>query len=135
MPRNKTKRVALKTEACNMSTEACIGKILILIGIIIQAIGIAAVFAIGSGMMGLGYNYGMMGWGGMMGYSFGGMFYALGLVQIIGLIVGIYAYNAAQENDFHRAGILAIVSSVIPPLQLIMLLGGIMCLLSREGKK
>ncbi len=116
-----------------MSTEAKIGKILILIGIIIQVISIAAVFTIGSGMMGLGY--GMMNWGGMMGSYFGGMFYALGLVQIIGLIVGVYAYKAAEKGDFHNAGILAIVASVIPPLQLIMLVGGILCLVSREAKK
>lgn len=116
-----------------LSAEANIGKILILIGIIIQAIGVAAVLAIGSGMMGY---WGMMSWaGGMMGSYFGGMFYALGLVQIIGLIVGVYAYKAAERNDFHNAGVLAIVSSVIPPLQLIMLVGGILCLASREGKK
>ncbi len=86
----------------------------------------------------------MMGWmGGMMGWNpalsgtvfFGGLFLILGLVQVAGLIVGIYAYKAAQENDFHRAGTLGIVSSVLPPLQLIILAGGILCLLSREAKK
>lgn len=118
-----------------LSTEGTIGKILILIGIVVQAIGIAAIFAIGPGMMGFGYNYGMANWmGGMMGSYFGGLFYALGLVQIIGLIIGVYAFKSAQENDFNRAGILAIVSSVIPPLQLIMLAGGILCLFSKEGK-
>lgn len=83
----------------------------------------------------MGY-WGMMSWaGGMMGSYFGGMFYALGLVQIIGLIVGVYAYKAAERNDYHNAGILGIVSSVLPPLQLIMLVGGILCLVSREAKK
>lgn len=116
-----------------LSTEAKIGKILILIGIIIQAVGIAAVFAISSGMMGY---WGMMSWaGGMMGNYFGGMFYALGLVQIVGLIVGVYAYKSAEKGDFHNAGILAIVSSVIPPLQLVILVGGILCLISMEAKK
>ncbi|TRZ54676.1 hypothetical protein D4Q76_01905 [archaeon] len=124
MPRQKKTR--------EFSTEAKIGKILILVGIITQAIGIAAVLAISSGMMGY---WGMMSWGGMMGSVFGGMFYALGLVQIIGLIVGIYAYKSAEKGDFHNAGILAVVASVIPPLQLISLVGGILCLASREAKK
>lgn len=119
-----------------LSTEAKIGKILILIGIIIQVISIAAVFTIGSGMMGysgiMNYGYGMMNWGGM---SFGGFFYLVGLIEIVGLIAGIYAYKAAERNDYHNAGILAIVSSVLPPLQLIMLVGGILCLVSREAKK
>lgn len=119
MPRPKKTR--------ELSTEAKIGKILILIGIIIQAIGIAAVLAIGSGMMDYGY--------GMMGSVFGGMFYALGLVQIVGLIVGVYAYKSAEKGDFHNAGILAIVASLLPPLQLLMLVGGILCLVSREAKK
>ena len=122
-----------------LSTEARIGKVLILIGIIFQIIGIAAVFTIGSGMMGYwgvpNYGYGMMNWGGMMGYGFGGFFYLIGLVEIVGLIAGIYAYKAAERNDYHNAGILAIVSSVLPPLQLIMLVGGILCLISREAKK
>ena len=112
---------------------------MILIGIIFQIIGIAAAFTIGSGMMGYwgvpNYGYGMMNWGGMMGYGFGGFFYLIGLVEIVGLIAGIYAYKAAERNDYHNAGILAIVSSVLPPLQLIMLVGGILCLISREAKK
>lgn len=113
-----------------MSTEAKIGKILVLIGIIIQVISIATVFAIGSGMM--GYGYGMMNWSGV---SFGGLFFVIGLIEIAGVIAGIYAYKAAERGDFHNAGILAIVSSVLPPLQLIMLVGGILCLVSREAKK
>lgn len=119
-----------------LSTEAKIGKILILIGIIFQIVGIAAVFTVGSGMMGywgmMNYGYGMMNWNGM---SFGGLFYLVGLIQIAGLIAGIYAYKAAERNDYHNAGILAVVSSLLPPLQLIILVGGILCLASREAKK
>ncbi len=122
-----------------LSTEAKVGKILILIGIIIQVISITAVFTIGSGMMGysgmMSYGYGMMNWGGMMGSAFGGLFFVIGLIEIAGLIAGIYAYKAAEQGDFHNAGILAIVASVLPPLQLIMLVGGILCLVSREAKK
>lgn len=120
-----------------LSTEAKIGKMLILVGIILEAVGIAAAFTIGlwaggmmpwSGSM-LGLNYGMMGG------LFGGVMAVLGLIQLIGLIAGIYAYKAAQENDFQRAGILGIVSSVLPPFQLITLIGSILCLASREAKK
>jgi len=87
-----------------------------------------------SGLM--NYGYGMMNWaGGMMGSLFGGLFFVIGLIEIAGLIAGIYAYKAAEQNDFHNAGILAIVASVLPPLQLITLVGGILCLVSREAKK
>ncbi len=121
-----------------MSTEAKIGKILILIGIIIQIIGIAAVLSFGSGMLGwlgymMSYSCEMMGWGVFGGVLGGGLF--LILIKIVGLIAGIYAYKSVDKGEFHNAGILAIVSSVIPPLQLIMLVGGILCFVSREAKK
>ncbi|MCQ8893165.1 MAG: hypothetical protein NQU46_00800 [Methanolinea sp.] len=53
----------------------------------------------------------------------------------IGLVVGFFALHATEKRDFNRAGIFAIISSVLPPLDLIMLIGGIFCLVSREANE
>ncbi|MDI6811368.1 MAG: hypothetical protein QMD80_06830 [archaeon] len=58
----------------------------------------------------------------------------LGLVKIVGVIVGIFAFKSTAKNEFHNAGILAIVSSLLPPLDLIMLIGGVLCLVSKEAR-
>ncbi len=118
-----------------LSTEASIGKLLILIGIILQVIAIASIFALSafSPWMGGMMNW-MMGWG-MYGGAIGGAFSLIGLVQIAGLIAGIYAYREADRHNFNRAGYLAIVSSILPPLQIVMLIGGILIILSREGRR
>ena len=43
--------------------------------------------------------------------------------------------NNPKNNNFHKAGIFAIVSSFLPPLDIIMIIGGILCLVSKESKK
>ncbi len=108
---------------------------LILIGIILQILGIAAVFSLFlldyEGLTGVEKSGRITL---ITGFGLGNIIFILGLVQIAGLIAGVYAYKAAERNDFHNAGIFAIVSSFLLPLQLLMLAGGILCLVSREAK-
>lgn len=114
-----------------ISAEAKIGKILILVSLIL---GILMLLFLGV-------------LGGIM-YT-AGSFFALNisltipllilvplfLVKIIGLIMGFFALQAAEYRNFSRAGIFAIISCVIPPLDLVMLIGGIFFLVSREANE
>jgi len=114
-----------------ISAEAKIGKILILVSLIL---GILMLLFLGV-------------LGGIM-YTAGSLFalnisltipllilVPLFLVKIIGLIMGFFALQAAENRYFSRAGIFAIISCVIPPLDLVMLIGGIFCLVSREANE
>lgn len=108
-----------------LSTEAKIGKILILVSIIMDiviVISISTFSPIHRMMM-------------VVPFFFSGLFLIIGAVSLLGLIVGIYALKATKEKEFHRAGGLAIISCLLPPLDIIMLIGGILCLISKEGKK
>jgi hypothetical protein len=104
-----------------LSSEANIGKILILVGIVISVVSTLALFA--------------MSIFAMYVPIFGVFTIIFGIVGILGVIYGILAYKACNKGDFHKAGIYAIISSVLPPLDIIMLAGAILCLVSKEGKK
>jgi hypothetical protein len=114
-----------------ISAEAKIGKILILVSIIL---GILLLLFIGV-------------LGGIM-YTAGTLFalnisltipllilVPLFLVKVVGLVMGFFALLAAERRDFSRAGIFAIISCVLPPLDLVMLIGGIFFLVSREANE
>ncbi|MCU0631589.1 MAG: hypothetical protein MUC66_01270 [Methanolinea sp.] len=114
-----------------ISAEAKIGKILILVSIIL---GILLLLFIGV-------------LGGIM-YTAGTLFalnisltipllilVPLFLVKVVGLVMGFFALLATERRDFSRAGIFAIISCVLPPLDLVMLIGGIFFLVSREANE
>ena len=103
----------------NLSNEAKAGKIIILIAVVLQVISTIGGLILGSFAS-------MMMWG-----FFGG--FVLILIKFAGLILGIGSYKSAAEKDFKNAGIFAVVSSVLPPLGIIMLIGGILCLISKEA--
>jgi len=56
------------------------------------------------------------------------------VIKILGLIVGYMSLASTELKNYNRAGILAIISSLLPPLDLIMLIGGILCIISKEAK-
>jgi hypothetical protein len=51
------------------------------------------------------------------------------------MVTGVVALYYANKKDFSRAGIFAVISCILPPLDLIMLIGGIFCLICREGNE
>jgi hypothetical protein len=57
------------------------------------------------------------------------------VLKLAGVVLGLLALHATGQNDFNRAGILAVIASVLPPLDLVMLIGGIFCLVSREANE
>ncbi len=111
-----------------LSTEAGIGKILVVVSVILKIIGIAALLFFGSL-----FPHMMYGYPGFMFLS--SLLYLAGIASVIGLIFGLYSYSLASKRKIRDAGIYAIVSSLLPPLDIIMLAAGILFLVSREGKK
>jgi hypothetical protein len=108
-----------------LSTEAKIGKILILTGLVL---GLAALL--------------YLLFAGTLPFSTrffpehilraGVMFIAV--IKSAGLVCGVLALVMAGRERFQWAGILAVIGSLLPPLDLILLLGGLFCLASREGR-
>ena len=114
-----------------LSTEANIGKVLVIIAVIIGII--TTVITIFMGVFGMGF--------GMHMFSFGiprflsSMMLVLGTVKIAGIVLGVYSYKSIEKKDVHQAGIYALVASFLPPLDIIMLIGAILLLISKEAKK
>lgn len=107
-----------------ISTEAKIGKVLIIIAVILGVIGMIVLAVFGSfGLAAI-----------IPAWLVGGII-ILAIARVAGLVIGLTAFMSADDGDYSRAGILGIVASVIPPVDLIMLAGGIVCLISPEAKK
>jgi hypothetical protein len=114
-----------------ISTEAKIGKILILVAIVLGLLVVIVLSVIAA----IIYTAGSIsGLGASMTIPLL-IIIPLLVLKVIGLIVGFFALSSTEKKDFNRAGILAIISSVLPPLDLIMLIGGIFCLVSREANQ
>jgi len=114
-----------------LSSEAKIGKILVLIGVIISIL-VVIILAIVTALI---WNYGQV-------FGFGiyvaipqWIVTAILSLKVAGLIIGILALYYTGRNDFTKAGTFAVISCILPPLDLIMLIGGIFCLVSREANE
>jgi ABC-type maltose transport system permease subunit len=107
-----------------LSEKAKIGKILILVSLILGIIAICAVYAI-IALLPLFKDVPFL-----VLVILGG----LASIKVIGLIFGFFAYQAAERNDFNKAGMYAIISCALPPLDVIMVAGAIFCLISSEAE-
>lgn len=114
-----------------MSSEAKIGKILILISVVL---GILAVIILAVITAVIRPSGGLNGWGVMMVIPFW-ILATLLILKIIGVILGIIALYYSGKGELTTAGILATISSVLPPIDLIMLIGGIFSLVSKEANE
>jgi len=112
-----------------LSAEAKIGKILILVAVILSILVIIVLGFIAGIIWSVGQ---VTGFGIMMSLP-QWIIIALLSLKLAGTAMGIVALYYAGKDDFSRAGIFAVVSCVLPPLDLIMLIGGIFCLISREA--
>lgn len=113
-----------------LSSEASVGRILVLVGVFVAAF---------TALM-------MLGMAGLMGYVTAvgggpplpaliplGVILFMGLLGIAGIAVGLAAFLKAPHAAW-TAGILGIVAAVLPPTNLFSLIGGILLLVSPEGK-
>lgn len=112
-----------------LSTEAKIGKILILVSLILGIVGVLGMLVGVSSVALFPIRY-------MRGFSLfaGSILVFLAVIKVLGLIIGFMALSSTNIKNFNKAGMYAIISSLLPPLGLIMLIGGILCLISKEAK-
>lgn len=114
-----------------LSSEAKVGKILILVSLVVGILVFLILAVIGAAM----YTSGVFA---AFGVSLHVPLIAVGVLaalRILGLAVGFLALLATERRDFSRAGIFAIIACVLPPLDIVMLIGGIFCLISREANR
>ena len=113
------------------SSEAKIGKILILVSVMLGVLIILLLVAL---IMIIRPTGALTGFGLMMMIPLWILISLLAL-KVLGVILGILALYYTEKNEFSTAGILAAVGSVLPPIDLIMLIGGIFCLISKEANE
>ncbi len=112
-----------------LSNEAKIGKILILVSLLLGVVMIFGII-IGFGFRALFSMRYPMGFPIFIGF----LIVFVAVIKILGLIIGFMALSSTNLKNFNKAGMYAIISSLLPPLDLIMLVGGILCLISKEAK-
>lgn len=114
-----------------VSSEARIGKILILVSIILGILFLLFLGVLGGIMYTAGSIF-------MLNISMSIpllFIIPLFIVKVAGLLIAFLALRYSEEGNYSRAGIFAIISCVLPPLDLVMLIGGIFCLISREANE
>jgi len=114
-----------------MSSEAKIGKILILVSVVL---GLLAIIILGAAIAIIRPSGGLSGFGVMMVIPFW-ILVSILVLKAAGLTLGVVALYYSEKNELSKAGILATISSVLPPIDLIMLIGGIFCLISKEANE
>ncbi len=109
------------------------GKILLLVGAILQAVG--ALFLL-LGSMGLGFLNGELeGQDDALIVILRTVYTILGIVSAAGAVLGFLAYGKARAGDARRAFVLGLIGCLLPPVQLLGLLGAIFCKVSPEGDR
>lgn len=111
----------------DVGTKAKVGQILILISVILKVLGLLGIIAsatvLGSALPILS----------VIPFGVGAMLAGIAIVILIGITLGFLSLKSASEGDFHKAGVIGIIASLLPPLDIIMILGGILCLVSEEA--
>lgn len=57
-----------------------------------------------------------------------------GLLMGVGAIFGFRGYGRAKAGDAHAGWINGLVSALLPPLQVVNLIGAVLCMVSPEGE-
>lgn len=111
------------------------GGILLLIGAILAALSVFLMLGMFAMMTWMGNTFadepGMMGFPGFMAW----MYLGFGVLSVGGAIVGFIAWSRQREGDLRGAGILGIVASLLPPVQTLILVGAILCMVSPEAQR
>lgn len=112
------------------------GRIFLLIGAIMSAFGALFLLAASIFLLTVGNNI----LGGESGSAFpatvvGWLYLGLGALLVVGCVFGFRAYGAAKAGDARRAWINGLVAALLPPLQIVPLVGAILCLVSPESQE
>jgi hypothetical protein len=110
------------------------GRILLLIGAILHPIGSFFLVVVGALMLVIGVNVFGDGKATFPFAVIGTVYLILGIVLAIGAVFGYLAHASAKAGQAHRAWVRGLVSSLLPPLQVVTLVGAILCMVSPEGE-
>lgn len=105
------------------------GTILLLVGGIVQVFGALMMFGLGAFFLVVGTAAADAALGFM-----GPLYLGLGVLVAVGSVFAFIGWTKARNGDAHGAWIMGLVGSLVPPLQLVTLLGAIFCLVSPEGQ-
>jgi hypothetical protein len=106
------------------------GTILLLVGGILHVIGAVGLVAFSALYFGLGSMFDDSAVMTVIGV----VYVVLGLVAGVGAVFAFLAHGKATRGDAHGAWVNGLVAALLPPLQLVTLLGAIFCLVSPEGE-
>lgn len=107
------------------------GTILLLVGGIVQVVGALTTVLLGIFFLTLG---GLSDVEPFPITFMGPLYMGIGLVVAVGAVFAFIGWNKARANDPQGAWIMGLVGSLVPPLQLVTLLGAIFCRVSPEGE-
>jgi hypothetical protein len=108
------------------------GRILILVGAILAAVTavLAIGFAVGFALIfdEAAAEAAPFGVGGVFALIYGG----IGIMSAIGAVFGFLSFRAANAGQVHAAWIRGLIASLVPPVQVVALVGAILMLMSPE---
>jgi hypothetical protein len=102
------------------------GTILLLVGAILSAISALFMFGL---MIGLQAIFDIMG---EEAPAFSWMYGIFGVLLLLGSVFGFTAAARANEGDLQGAFVFGLVSALMPPLQILPLIGAIFCKVSED---
>lgn len=106
------------------------GTILLLVGAILNAAGAGLMLVFSLVFLVLGTRFDEGEPLGVMG----AIYLGFGLLMAVGTVFGFTAHARATRGEAHGAWIHGLVASLLPPLQVVLLLGAIFVLVSPEGE-
>jgi hypothetical protein len=112
-----------KKEVKTSSGKITASKVLIIIHIVLSIICSAAILFLGYFMLSVFY---------FIPTFVGAIMLIIGIAQIIGIILGIYAYTLISKKEFKKAGTLSIISGLLPPIGVLAWIAGIFLLIEKK---
>ena len=106
------------------------GTILLLVGAILHAVGAVLLVGFSLFFFALGSRFEE---GQPLGFM-GAFYLGFGLLMAVGTVFAFTAHARATRGEAHGAWIHGLVASLLPPLQVVTLLGAIFVLVSPEGE-
>lgn len=107
------------------------GEVLLLVGAILSAVG--AVFLV-LASIGLGALFASTDTGDAPTGFITAVYGVLAAVLAMGAVFGFLAYGKARRGDAHGGFVFGLVAALLPPVQVVPLLGAIFCKVSPEGE-
>lgn len=115
------------------SGQAKAGRILLLIGAVLAAVGAAFLALAGLFLLAAGETFlGEEAEQSMAPTVIGAIYLVVAALVAVGCVFGFLAYGRAMRGDVHGAWVFGLVAALVPPVQLLALVGAILLLTSPE---